>query len=100
MTAEIFIQRFPPFGFVVIGGIFDEKACVGKVGWHCYANSVILIVKQILNNKKIKCSLHSQKFSKFLECRKPCYAHHISTQKKKLLEEASLEFFTIPRVKD
>ncbi len=65
MTAEIFIQRFPPFGFVVIGGIFDEKACVGKVGWHCYANSVILIVKQILNNKKIKCSFLRKNFLSF-----------------------------------
>ena len=44
MTAEIFIQRFPPFCFVVIGGIFDEKVCVGKVGWHCHANSVNISV--------------------------------------------------------
>lgn len=85
MTAEIFIQRFPPFCFVVIGGIFDEKACVGKVGWHCYANSVNISVGISNSDLLLELTLLSSPYF---------------NAKKKLLEEASLEFFTIPRVKD
>ena len=85
MTAEIFIQRFPPFCFVVIGGIFDEKACVGKVGWHCHANIIILSVGISNSDLLLALTLLSSPYF---------------NAKKKLLEEASLEFFTIPRVKD